>query len=69
MGCYLRPYKAVQGCRYIRYSTISIGKSRHMRIIAEHYGVPFREMLLIDDTASNLENHDGWQGGAIEVET
>lgn len=40
-----------------------------MRIIAEHYGVPFREMLLIDDTASNLENHDGWQGGAIEVET
>eukprot|EP00434_Breviolum_minutum_P011562 symbB.v1.2.010197.t1/scaffold621.1/size179687/3 len=39
-----------------------LGKSRHMQIIAKHYEVPFNEMLLIDDSASNLKNTDGWQG-------
>eukprot|EP00913_Durusdinium_trenchii_P032475 g30404.t1 len=39
-----------------------LGKSHHMRIIAEHYQVPFEEMLLIDDSARNLRNTDGWQG-------
>ncbi|CAJ1439995.1 unnamed protein product [Effrenium voratum] len=38
------------------------GKSRHMRVIAEHYKVPFSQMLLIDDSARNLNNTDGWQG-------
>jgi len=38
------------------------GKSVHMRQIAAHYGVPFRNMVLIDDSASRLENTDGWHG-------
>merc|ERR1711924_198099 len=40
----------------------ALGKSVHMRRIAEHYHVPFECMLLIDDTPHNLENNDGWQG-------
>lgn len=39
-----------------------LGKSRHMQIIAEHYQVRFEQMLLIDDSASNLGSLDGWQG-------
>jgi len=38
------------------------GKSWHMRRIADHYTTPFQNMVLIDDTASRLENTDGWQG-------
>jgi hypothetical protein len=40
----------------------SPGKSWHMRRIADHYKVPFQRMVLIDDTASRLENTDGWRG-------
>lgn len=39
-----------------------LGKSVHMRKIAEHYGSKFERMILIDDSPSRLENVDGWQG-------
>eukprot|EP00931_Biecheleriopsis_adriatica_P025905 TRINITY_DN15816_c0_g1_i1.p1 TRINITY_DN15816_c0_g1~~TRINITY_DN15816_c0_g1_i1.p1 ORF type:complete len:232 (+),score=43.63 TRINITY_DN15816_c0_g1_i1:47-742(+) len=38
------------------------GKSVHMRHIANHYGVQFRNMVLIDDSVTCLENEDGWAG-------
>lgn len=41
---------------------VLLGKSWHMRRIAEHYKVDFSRMVLIDDTASRLENSDGWRG-------
>mmetsp|Transcript_29088 Transcript_29088/g.73707 ORF Transcript_29088/g.73707 Transcript_29088/m.73707 type:complete len:239 (-) Transcript_29088:46-762(-) len=38
------------------------GKRYHMRRIAEHYGVEFRQMVLFDDSQGCLENEDGWLG-------
>jgi len=39
-----------------------LGKSVHMRRIAAHYGTPFKQMVLIDDSPKCLENLDGWHG-------
>jgi len=38
------------------------GKREHMRVIQRHYGVPFENMVLIDDSPSSLVNEDGWTG-------
>lgn len=38
------------------------GKRHHMRLIAEHYGVRFDQMVLFDDSQGCLENEDGWVG-------
>lgn len=38
------------------------GKREHMRQIQKHYNVPFKNMVLIDDSASSLVNEDGWVG-------
>merc|ERR1719329_1525009 len=39
-----------------------LGKSVHMRKIAQHFGSRFETMVLIDDSPSRLENIDGWHG-------
>lgn len=38
------------------------GKRHHMRLIREHYGVEFGQMVLFDDSAGCLDNEDGWVG-------
>lgn len=38
------------------------GKREHMRRIQKHYNVPYKNMVLIDDSASSLVNEDGWSG-------
>ena len=41
------------------------GKRHHMRSIQQHFNVPFKNMVLIDDSASSLVNEDGWS--AVKV--
>ena len=38
------------------------GKRHHMREISKFYGVPFEQMIIIDDSMSSLKNEDGWHG-------
>lgn len=58
-------------CRLHENDTVNIsenrcGKRHHMRLIQQHYGVPFHKMLLIDDSTSSLENEDGWIGVKVD---
>ena len=38
------------------------GKRHHMRLIQQHYQVPFHKIVLFDDSACSLVNEDGWTG-------
>lgn len=42
------------------------GKRHHMRLIQQHYGVPFHKMVLFDDHPSSLPNEDGWIGIKVD---
>lgn len=39
-----------------------VGKRHHMRKIAQHYQVEFKQMVLFDFSKEALENEDGWTG-------
>jgi hypothetical protein len=38
------------------------GKRHHIRLIQQHYGVPFNKIVLFDDSPSSLCNEEGWAG-------
>jgi NTP pyrophosphatase (non-canonical NTP hydrolase) len=42
--------------------TTEKGKRYHMRKISKFYNIPFKQMLIIDDSTSSLKNEDGWHG-------
>ena len=42
------------------------GKRYHMRLIQQHYDVPFHKMVIFDDSRSSLRNEDGWVGVKVD---